>query len=288
MLVWLRQSGKVRKSNKKFENNHFIKAIGSHEFNTLQLRWAIEGSIPFQIKQTASKLGYYFRNYDKFAGKRWFEELQNRKPVSQISACIAISRKRQATGFEHQASQFTKTQNWFRSPLTGYISDLRKADVLAGLGIQGTVGVSQAVRDVGYDVEGIWFEGFVCALVSHAVAKQVAQMNRDAVVVRSIGRQHGFGGWMVTMMCKLQWQEVPRCINCQEGKWTKANVQRSKHHSMEFSIYCYQMNNYSYAHGNILQKRVANGNPKGMLVLLSILKKQVAKGNPEGMLVSLN
>jgi len=41
--------------------------------------WTIKGYIPYQIIQTASKLGDYFANSDKFTGNCWFEELQNFK-----------------------------------------------------------------------------------------------------------------------------------------------------------------------------------------------------------------
>jgi len=39
MRIWLGQSWQVKKSNKKFENIHVIKALGSHELIILQFFW---------------------------------------------------------------------------------------------------------------------------------------------------------------------------------------------------------------------------------------------------------
>ena len=69
MLVWLQ----VRKLNKKLEDIRVIKAIGSHELIILKFFWGIESYILYQINQAASKLDYYFANYDKFTDNCWYE-----------------------------------------------------------------------------------------------------------------------------------------------------------------------------------------------------------------------
>jgi len=115
-MLWLGQSWQVRKSNTKFENIRFIKALGSHA-----IFLGNRGPYSASNKPNGIKIGllvYYCTNYDKFTGTIGFlkgryinirnewtsriRELENGKPVLPISVSSAVSRKRQVMSFEPQ------------------------------------------------------------------------------------------------------------------------------------------------------------------------------------------
>jgi len=104
ILVWLENSKKRKKSNKRLKVFRVIKIIRNHFF--IQYSEIIPGnkglysvSNKTNSKVTALKSDYNFTTYGKFTDTSWIEELQTWKPLSPTWASSSISRKRQATGF---------------------------------------------------------------------------------------------------------------------------------------------------------------------------------------------